>query len=205
MCVSAKIEEIQYVLLGYEFQKSGYNKYNHVHYHELVDIMPPIVNECHKRDLVLLFNFTAELGTLTVADKHDVSNCCKFTMPMPKETSLPTMNGIQSIGAFATYLKRYLLSNTFLILEADVADALEPKEEPKATAENKDTPIIKEKSRPKIPKPVNDALIKLDAEGKDINSRTVWAAIDKSAFEGNTDLKKECMSYVSAHIGKGGK
>lgn len=201
--VSARIEEIQYELMGHEFSKSGVNNYNHTKYHELADIMPPIVAKCHEKDLMLMFNFTSDLATLTVADKHDIKDCCNFTMPMPKEGSLNTMNEIQSIGAFATYLKRYLLVNTFLILEADVVDALNPKEERQSESKNNE-PLIKEKE-PVIPKPVTDALLKLDKTGKKITPQTVWAAIDKSEFKNNPDLRQKCRTYIENNIKKGGK
>ncbi len=105
MCVIAKIEEIQVELMGQEFPKSGFNKYTKRRYHELKDIMPPIVRECHKRELVLLFNFTKEEAILDVTNKHDVKDYYRFVLPMPEQAALnKQMNIVQSIGADSTYL-----------------------------------------------------------------------------------------------------
>lgn len=203
MSIGRKIAEIQHILMAKNLPKSGHSSYGNFDYHELEDILPLIQQECYKRDLILLFDFPGTQAILDVCNQDNLKDYVRFTIPLPAIEKMPRMNIMQSEGSYITFLKKYLLGNAFLTLEKSLADIMG--EEESDSTKVKETPIIKEKSVPSIPKPVNDALIKLDAEGKDINSRTVWAAIDKSAFEGNTDLKKECMSYVSAHIGKGGK
>ena len=198
MCVIAKIEEIQLELMGQELPKSGYNKFNHNHYHELKDIMPLIVKECHKRDLVLLFNFTKDAAYLDVTDKNNVENYYRFTMPMPKLEKLNSkMNVIQSIGADSTYLKRYLLVNSFLILEDDVADALKPivEDTPK-----KEEPLIKEKKpeKPKTPAIINDALIDMDKEGVKITRASVYSKCSQLGLK--KDERKMVTDWIKKNI-----
>ena len=200
MCVIAKIEEIQVALMSYEFPKSGWNKYTKRKYHELKDIMPPIVNECHKHELVLLFNFTDEIATMDVTNKHDVKDYYRFTLPMPKGGALnKQMNEVQSIGADSTYLKRYLLMNGFLVLEDDVADALEP--EPVAEPEKapkREEPIIKEKKsvKPKKPAIINEALIDLDKKGVPITRASLFSKCSQLG------LKKDECKMVTDWIKK---
>lgn len=205
MTVARKIAQIQNTLMGQELPKSGHNNYGKFDYHELEDILPPIQQECFKKELILLFEFTDSEAILKVTNWNNIEDYVPFTVPMPEIEVMKRMNIMQSEGAYITYLKKYLLSNAFLILEKCVADILEPEEEPKSTsAPVKETPIIKEKTTPSIPKPVNDALLKLNEEGKKINAMNVWAAIDQSVLKGKPALKKECMHYIKQNI-SGGK
>ena len=102
-------------------------------------------------------------------------------MPMPELKALnKKMNAVQSIGADVTYLKRYLIVNAFLILEDDVADALEPEEVETKTESSK--PVIKEKKgkekkADKIPPKINDALLDLNNKGLDITKANVFSRL----------------------------
>lgn len=200
MCVIAKIEEIQVALMSYEFPKSGYNKYTKRKYHELKDIMPPIVNECHKRELVLLFNFTKEEAILDVTNKHDVKDYYRFVLPMPEQAALnKQMNIVQSIGADSTYLKRYLLVNSFLVLEDDVADALEPEPVVEPEAPKSEEPIIKEKSvKPKTPSIINEALIDLDKKDVPITRASLFSKCKQLGLDVNN--RNEVIDWIEKNI-----
>lgn len=199
MCIVCKIEEIQYELMGHEFPKSGYNRFNKNRYHELKDILPPIIKECHKRDLVLLFNFNQDLACLDVCDKHNPENKYRFTMPMPELTQLNSkMNLIQSIGADSTYLKRYLLINAFQILEDDVADALEPEDENSSDVQDK--PVKKSAQTPNV---VTEALIELDKKGIKIDSKSVWSKCKQLGM--SDDVRKEVMDWINKNLVEGKK
>lgn len=189
MCVISKIEEIQFVLMGHKFPKSGYNKYSGNKYHELRDIMPPIMKECHARDLVLLFNFTQEAAYLDVTDKNNVENFYRFSMPMPKIEALnKKMNEIQSIGADSTYLKRYLLVNSFLILEDDVADALPPEDEE----------VEKSKPKSNIPPKINEVLIELDKTNVKVTKASVFSRLKEKLTD--DDDRKEYIKWIDKNI-----
>lgn len=196
MCIISKIEEIQYALMTKEFSKSGYNKFSRNKYHELKDILPAIMNECHKRDLVLLFNFTRDSAYMDVTDKNNVENYYRFTMPMPELKAINSkMNEIQSIGADSTYLKRYLLVNAFLILEDDVADALDPEDD---DVSNNNTSIEKESSKPKNPPIINEALIDLDKKGIPITRASVFSKCTQLGMDDNN--RSDIMQWIEMNI-----
>ena len=200
MCVTSKISEIQLVLMNEKIPKSGYNKFNKNHYHELKDILPPVVRECNKRDLVLLFNFNHDYGYLDVCDKNNVDNYYRFSMPMPELKALnKKMNAVQSIGADVTYLKRYLIVNAFLILEDDVADALEPEEAETESSK----PLIKEKKgknerKNKTPEKINQALIDLDAKGVKITRMSVFSRV-KAMLDDDED-RQPYIEWIEKNI-----
>ena len=119
-------------------------------------------------------------------------------MPMPKLEKLNSkMNVIQSIGADSTYLKRYLLINAFLILEDDVADALEPivEDTPK-----KEEPLIKEKKpeKPKTPAIINDALIDLDKKGVPITRASLFSKCQQLGLGVND--RKAVIDWIDKNI-----
>ena len=200
MCVTSKISEIQLVLMNEKIPKSGYNKFNKNQYHELKDILPPVVRECNKRDLVLLFNFNHDYGYLDVCDKNNVDNYYRFSMPMPELKALnKKMNAVQSIGADVTYLKRYLIVNAFLILEDDVADALEPEEAETESSK----PLIKEKKgknerKNKTPEKINQALIDLDAKGVKITRMSVFSRV-KAMLDDDED-RQPYIEWIEKNI-----
>ena len=202
MCITAKIEEIQIALMGQEFPKSGYNKFSKNNYHELKDIMPPIVAECHKRGLMLLFNFSKDEATLDVTDKNNVENYYRFTMPMPEIGQLnKQMNVIQSIGADSTYLKRYLLINAFLILEDDVADALEPTDNEPVEDKPVEAEKPKKSKKSKNPVIIYKALSELKKEGVEIDKNTVWAKCNQIGL--NDENRREVINWITKNLQEG--
>lgn len=119
-----KLSDIQMALLGKQFNKSGVNKFGNFKYFELRDILPGIMEECYKRGIVLSFSF---MGDYAVLKLHDTENdelidSNRVAVPELKELN-SKMNIVQSYGAYMTYLKRYLLLNTFLICEDSYIDS----------------------------------------------------------------------------------
>ena len=122
--VYQRIAEIQIELMEMKIPKTGYNRFNKHKYHELEDLIPPILKECFKRELMLDFTFTSDEAILKVRDWNTPADMASTRLPMPKISELNGgMNVAQSEGAFITYFKRYLLTNMFLIMEKDVIDA----------------------------------------------------------------------------------
>ena len=160
--------------------------------------MPPIVSECHKIELVLLFNFTKEEAILDVTNKHDVKDYYRFVLPMPEQAALnKQMNIVQSIGADSTYLKRYLLVNSFLVLEDDVADALEPLTE-KETVSDEHKVEEPKQEKPKKPAIINTALIELDKKGVQINKDSVWAKCKQIGL--NDDNRRDVINWITKNL-----
>lgn len=152
--VYQRIAEIQIELMGMKIPKSGNNRFNKHKYHELEDLIPPILKECFKRELMFDFTFTSDEAILKVRDWNTPSDMASTRLPMPKISELNGgMNVAQSEGAFITYFKRYLLTNMFLIMEKDVIDADgEEPEEKKESAKK----VAPKREQPKRSKPASN-------------------------------------------------
>lgn len=106
-----------------EFTKSGHNKFGNFKYFELDDIMPTIQSKCYEHDLMMQFLFDEKKAKLMIVDVTNGDRFCN-EIPMPEVKELnKKMNVVQSLGAYITYLKRYLLLNTFCICEKSVIDS----------------------------------------------------------------------------------
>ena len=119
-----KLSVVQRNLLKRDIPKSGKNKFGGFEYYELSDLLPALIDECSKEGLAFLFSFTEEKALIHVYDvdneNSEITNC--VIVPELKELNRG-MNLIQSYGSYITYLKRYLLLNTFLIGESSYIDS----------------------------------------------------------------------------------
>lgn len=123
MTIFKKIADVQMELQKIEFTKSGHNKFGNFKYFELDDIMPCIQTKCYEQGLMMQFLFTEKKATLMIVDVQSNERFCN-EIPMPEVKELnKKMNVVQSLGAYITYLKRYLLLNTFCICEKSVIDS----------------------------------------------------------------------------------
>ena len=123
--IHQKIARIQKNLMGMKLPKSGENKFANFKYYELEDILPAIFKECYNQELFLEFSFSLEEAQLKVRNWNEPGESVITSVPMPEIVSLNRgMNIMQSEGSYITYLKRYLLTNLFLIMEKDVVDAI---------------------------------------------------------------------------------
>ena len=123
MTIFKKIADVQNELQTVEFKKSGHNKFGNFKYFELDDIMPTIQSKCYNHDLMMQFLFDDKKATLMIVDVTNGERFCN-EIPMPAVIELnKKMNVVQSLGAYITYLKRYLLLNTFCICEKSVIDS----------------------------------------------------------------------------------
>ena len=119
-----KLSVVQRNLLKRDIPKSGKNKFGGFEYYELSDLLPALIDECSKEGLAFLFSFTEEKALIHVYDvdneNSEITNC--VIVPELKELN-SKMNIVQSYGSYITYLKRYLLLNTFLIGESSYIDS----------------------------------------------------------------------------------
>lgn len=123
MTIFKKIADVQMELQKVEFTKSGHNKFGNFKYFELDDIMPCIQTKCYEQGLMMQFIFNEKKATLMIVDVENGDRFCN-EIPMPEVKELnKKMNVVQSLGAYITYLKRYLLLNTFCICEKSVIDS----------------------------------------------------------------------------------
>ena len=86
--VYQRIAEIQIELMGMNIPKTGYNRFNKHKYHELEDLIPPILKECFKRELMLDFTFTSDEAILKVRDWNTPADMASTRLPMPKISEL---------------------------------------------------------------------------------------------------------------------
>lgn len=119
-----KLANVQMNLLKKPLKKSGYNKFGHFNYFELKDILAPIIEECFKQGLVLTFSFMDDYAVLKIRDTSngELLESNRVAVPEVKEMN-KSMNIMQSYGSYMTYLKRYLLLNTFLLDEDSFIDS----------------------------------------------------------------------------------
>lgn len=123
--IHQKIARIQKNLMGMKLPKSGENKFANFKYYELEDILPAIFKECYNQELFLEFSFSLDEAQLKVRNWNEPGESVITSVPMPEIVPLNRgMNIMQFEGSYITYLKRYLLTNLFLIMEKDVVDAI---------------------------------------------------------------------------------
>lgn len=123
--IHQKIARIQKNLMAMKLPKNGENKFANFKYYELEDILPAIFKECYNQELFLEFSFSLEEAQLKVRNWNEPGESVITSVPMPEIVPLNRgMNIMQSEGSYITYLKRYLLTNLFLIMEKDVVDAI---------------------------------------------------------------------------------
>ena len=123
--IHQKIARIQKNLMAMKLPKSGENKFANFKYYELEDILPAIFKECYNQELFLEFSFSLDEAQLKVRNWNEPGESVITSVPMPEIVPLNRgMNIMQSEGSYINYLKRYLLTNLFLIMEKDVVDAI---------------------------------------------------------------------------------
>ena len=100
---------------------------------------------------MLDFTFTQTEAILKVRDWNTPGEVASTRAPMPEIREMNSkMNIVQSEGAYITYLKRYLLTNMFLIMEKDIIDADDQ------TKEVKKEKVAPKREQPKRSKPASN-------------------------------------------------
>jgi hypothetical protein len=130
MNIHEKLASMQSVLLATKINKSGQNKHNGAKYYELEDLLPPVKIVCKQHNVLTYFNFPYDLtmmgyrAELHLINLDDLNDKLIFEVPYPALEKINNgMNIMQSEGAYLTYLRRYLLLDTFDLLENEIIDA----------------------------------------------------------------------------------
>ena len=117
MIIYKKIADIQKDLMKNTFKKDkGY----HGKYMKLETLLPPIMDKCYEKELTLYFTATTEHLLLKLMS-WDGQEEFSARVRLPELTK-----DEKDEGGYYTYLKRYLLMNTFLVL----ADSYDPEDFP---------------------------------------------------------------------------
>jgi hypothetical protein len=148
MSVYKKLQEARIQLQNTKLNKSGKNKFAGYEYFELGDYLPQIQNICQKNGLCGMVSFTAETAYLTIHETEG-DGFVTFTSPM-SSAALKGCHDVQNLGAVQTYLRRYLWTNAFEIVEHDALDATTGGVEPAKKVEPKPEPLpVQLKAEPK--------------------------------------------------------
>jgi hypothetical protein len=134
MSVYKKLQEARIQLQNTKLNKSGKNKFAGYEYFELGDFLPQIQNICQKNGLCGVVSFDQTMAYLTIYDVDGTDRgFVTFTSPM-SSAALKGCHDVQNLGAVQTYLRRYLWTNAFEIVEHDALDAttggVEPAKKP---------------------------------------------------------------------------
>lgn len=121
MKVYINLQRARVELQKMNLKKSGNNTYAGYKYFELADILPAINELQVKHQLFSFVEFTSDLATLTIVSTEDGSTV-KFTSPM-STANLKGCHDVQNLGAVQTYIRRYLYTNAYEIVENDALDA----------------------------------------------------------------------------------
>jgi len=168
MSVYKKLQEARIQLQNTKLNKSGKNKFAGYEYFELGDFLPQIQNICQKNGLCGMVSFTADTAYLTIHETEG-DGFVTFTSPM-SSAALKGCHDVQNLGAVQTYLRRYLWTNAFEIVEHDALDATTGGVEPVKKVE---------------PKPVQQP-VQVKAEPKKIAGQAgEWQIVAPGAPEGD--------------------
>lgn len=121
MSVYKKLQEARIMLQRTKLTKSGRNKFAGYDYFELGDFLPAIQEICQKVGLCGVVSFTEHMAYLQINDVEDGTSIM-FSSPM-SSAALKGCHDVQNLGAVQTYLRRYLWTNAFEIVEHDALDA----------------------------------------------------------------------------------
>ena len=147
MSVYKKLQQARMLLQNTKLSKSGKNKFAGYEYFELGDFLPAIQKICLDQGLCGTVSFTQDTAYLTIYDVEKPDQFTTFTSPM-SSASLKGCHDVQNLGAVQTYLRRYLWTNAFEIVEHDSLDATTGLVEVKPIA--KVEPKVVTKPSPKI-------------------------------------------------------
>lgn len=136
MSIIKKLGQARKMLAAKPMKKSGLNKFAGFQYFELADFLPHIIDIFAELEIVDSIQITNKWATIKISD--DDNNSVEFSCAVPE--SIPVLKGqneLQAIGSMQTYLRRYLYVTALGIVENDVVDGLNQKDEEKAANDTK--------------------------------------------------------------------
>ena len=129
MSIYKKLQKARMTLQNTKLSKSGKNKFAGYEYFELGDFLPQIQAICNDIGLCGVVSFDNSMAYLVIYDTES-DGAVTFTSPM-STAALKGCHDVQNLGAVQTYLRRYLWTNAFEIVEHDALDATTGSVEPK--------------------------------------------------------------------------
>ena len=171
MNVFSKLQTARVKLQSTKLSKSGKNKFAGYEYFELGDFLPAIQTICNEVGLCGVVSFNDSMAYLTIHETEGDGQIV-FTSPM-STAQLKGCHDVQNLGAVQTYLRRYLWTNAFELVEHDALDATTGSD-PKPKAAEPAKPVVKQ-DPPKPERIVGkDAPWQINAPGKPEGSVDEW-------------------------------
>ena len=125
MSIHKKLMQARLKLQTADLKKSGHNKFAGYKYFELGDFLPTIQEISNEVGICGTVTFYTDIAILTITDMDDATQFIEFKCPM-SSAALKGCHDVQNLGAVQTYLRRYLWTNAFEIVEHDAIDAAKP-------------------------------------------------------------------------------
>jgi len=125
MSIHKKLMQARLKLQTADLKKSGHNKFAGYKYFELGDFLPTIQEISNEVGICGTVTFYTDIAILTITDIDDATQFIEFKCPM-SSAALKGCHDVQNLGAVQTYLRRYLWTNAFEIVEHDAIDAAKP-------------------------------------------------------------------------------
>ena len=122
MSIHSKLMQARLKLQVADLKKSGHNKFAGYKYFELGDFLPTIQTICNEVGICGHITFYTDIAVLTVTDMNDATQFIEFKCPM-STAALKGCHEVQNMGATLTYIRRYLWTNAFEIVEHDAIDS----------------------------------------------------------------------------------
>ena len=122
MNIYEKLQKARVLLQNTQIKKSGINPYARYEYFELSDFLPTINKIMDDLKFSSVLKIINDKALLLIINSETPSEKIVFSVPfvIPE---LKGTNSIQNIGAGITYIRRYLLTIAFEIVEHDVVDS----------------------------------------------------------------------------------
>ena len=130
MNIYEKLAQARVDLQKRNLQKSGHNKFAGYDYFELRDFLPAINEIMAEHKLLGICRFDEKEATLEIIDAEDPKEGGRIRFHSPMSTAeLKGCHPVQNLGAVQTYLRRYLYTAAFEIVEGDALDATQGKDD----------------------------------------------------------------------------
>ena len=181
--------------LNAPLKKSGVNTYAEFKYFELEDIVPTAINIFTELGLTLIVkvNFDVAIATLVNVDNPEEFIIFEAPAKDPNIENGTKMSAIQGLGAYITYMRRYLYMLVLDIVEADGVDAVIGKEEEKK-------PVTKKSNKPATATEREETKKELINEGGDATDTQIKAI--KSGLKKLRDKDEKYEPYIKDTLKK---
>lgn len=192
MNVYEKLQKARVDLQAMNLKKTGNNKFAGYQYYELADFLPAVNKIMLDLKLSSSVRFTQDLATLTITNSEKTDETIEFTSTIA-DAQLKGCHPVQNLGAVQTYIRRYLYTNAFEIVESDVLDLTTGKD-------TEDKKQSNQKPKGNSEEKISEAQQKrLFAIAKN-NAELVKEVLLKHKYYKSSDIKKSEYEAICAEI-----